>query len=89
MPDDPDCSAEDFLDADDELALRSMEDTPDVHITFDDREKVMLGGKEYVRSAQRFSDDEEELQVIYTYARRIDDKLICIITISGVRPVDK
>ena len=63
MPDDPDCSADDFLDADDELALRSMEDTPDVYITFDDREKVMLGGKEYVRSAQRFSDDEERITV--------------------------
>ena len=32
---------------------------------------------------------KKELLFIYTYARRIDDKLICIITISGVRPVDK
>ena len=89
MPDDSDFTADDFLDADDDLSIRSMEDWPDASVTFDDREKVMLCGKEYVRSTARFSDDEGESQVVYNYARRLDDKLICIICISGTKPVDE
>lgn len=75
--------------ADDDLAIRSMEDMPDASVTFDDRKIVKLGGKEYVRSTQRFHDDEGESQVMYNYARRLDDKLICIICISGTKPVDE
>ncbi|MBP5582166.1 MAG: hypothetical protein J6X85_10375 [Ruminococcus sp.] len=89
MPDDSDFTADDFLDADDDLSIRSMEEWPDASVTFDDREKVMLCGKEYVRSTARFSDDEGESQVVYNYARRLDDKLICIICISGTKPVDE
>ena len=89
MPDHPDCTADEYLDADDDLAIRSMEDKPDASVTFDDRKKVMLCGEEYIRSTQRFHDDEGESQVMYNYARRLDDKLICIICISGTKPVDE
>ena len=49
----------------------------------------MLCGNEYVRSTHRLSDEEGESQVIYNYARKLDDKLICIICISGTKPVDE
>ena len=89
MPDDSDFTADDYLDADDDLEKRSVEDWPDVTVTFDDRAKVMLCGNEYVRSTHRLSDEEGESQVIYNYARKLDDKLICIICISGIKPVDE
>ena len=69
--------------------IRSMEEKPDASVTFDDRKIVKLGGEEYVRSTQRFHDDEGESQVTYNYAIKLDDKLICIICISGTKPVDE
>ena len=89
MPDHPDCTAEDYLDAEDDLAIRSVEDESDVSVTFDDREEVMLCGNKYVRSTHKYSDDEGESQVMYYYARKLDDKLICIICISGTKPADE
>ena len=89
MPDNPDCTVDDYLDAEDDLAIRSVEDESDVSVTFDERKKVMLCGNEYVRSTQKYLDDEDESQIIYNYVRRIDAQLMCIICISGTKPVDE
>jgi len=84
MPDKPDCTAEDYLDASKDYLIRTAP-IPASDITFLERKTVTLCGHEYLREIVRIGD----YQLINTYARKIDDKTICNISISGAKPVSQ
>ena len=83
LPDNPDCTEEEYLDIERDYLKRTMP-VEGVKVDYTERKKVTLSGHEYLREICWI----EGVQILYTYARRIDDKMICVINISGIKPVD-
>ena len=81
VPDDSDYTEEEYLDDYIELMARAGEDDEDGWtIKSKDINKATLGGKEYVR-AKSVIDYHGNTEFNY-FARKIDDELMCIITMS-------
>ena len=70
MPDNPDCTADDYLDAEDELAIRSVEDVSDVNVTFDDRGKVIP----YLNSLEIYQLEKNVIIMLYLAMKDITKK---------------
>ena len=77
MPDKADCSEVDLLDAEKDYLLRTIP-MKDTKVTYGSREKVTLSGHEYLREICWI----ESTQILYTYARKIDDDLMCAVQIN-------
>lgn len=82
MPEVKDPTENDYLDAEKELTLRSMKEFGG-KAEYSDREKVSLGGKEYVKETCNLDNGD---QLVYTYVRKLDDDLMCVIMVSGYLP---
>ena len=81
VPDDPDYTENEYLD--DVFALYSRLSNEDHGIIMTElhRDQVTLCGNGYLRSEIEM-DDNGEIGHVYFYARRLDDDLMCIISIS-------
>jgi beta-glucosidase len=84
-PDRPDCTEEELLDDWKEF-LMGDGTPPGSEFEYEDREKVTLGGNEYVRDVCSMN-YEGTHQYYYDYARRLDDELMCIIEINGSKKI--
>lgn len=81
-PDDSDYTENDYLD--DYTGLMQREGAADEDgwtLEEKGREKVTLGGREYVR--EKVELDYHGKTDMYYYARKLDDRLMCIILLSG------
>ena len=81
IPNNPDCTEDEYLDVAKEF-LTGPGTPPYAEFEYEDRKKVDLGNKEYLRDVCTVSADGIH-QYYYDYARRIDDDLVCIIEING------
>jgi len=82
-PDDPDYTAEEYLDDYVDICMRmGAADDDGWSMVVQKSVKVTLGGKEYVRVSAL--QDWHGKQHMNWYARKLDDDLMCIILISGV-----
>ncbi len=91
VPDDNDYTEEKYLDDFKEF-FRGLVEGEGGEMTYNERVKVKLGDKEFVRESFKTKYDEDENdddehddeQYGYYYVRKIDDKLMCIIEIDGI-----
>ena len=81
IPHNPDCTEDEYLDIAKEF-LTGPGTPPYAEFEYEEREKVNLGNKEYLREVCSLRADGMH-QYYYDYARRIDDDLISIIEING------
>ncbi|MBO4460919.1 MAG: glycoside hydrolase family 3 protein [Clostridiales bacterium] len=88
MPDVPDCSENDYLDAEQDFMMRTLE-KQGFKAEFKDRTTVTLGGNDYVRATYDLDLGEmgSGIQTVHTYVRKIDNDLMIVITVSGILPV--
>ena len=78
FPNSSDAAAEDVLDV-----YRERNDGSGAK--YEDRAKVSLGGAEYVREVFSFeASDFDPAHYNYMYARKLDDGLVCLISISTI-----
>lgn len=82
MTDNLDCTEEEYLDALKTYLTGLFTEVGGV-IEYEDRVKVTISGKEYVREVARITMQGQE-QYDYFYVRKLDDNLISIIEINGI-----
>ncbi len=82
MTDNLDCTEEEYLDAFKTYLTGLFTEVGGV-IEYEDRVKVTISGKEYVREVARITMQGQE-QYDYFYVRKLDDNLISIIEINGI-----
>lgn len=85
-PDDTDYTADDYLDDYEAFVTEMIPSEVEVK-TDKERKKVNLGGNEYIRDTIEMSFDGGG-QMLYFYARKIDEKLMSIIEVNGIGEVD-
>ena len=84
MPDDPNYLTNEYLD-DFKDFLQRLSDRCGVPQEYDERVKVVLGGKEYVREIVRAPGFN---QYFYFYVRKLDDDLMLVIEVVGIADKD-
>ncbi|MBO4927371.1 MAG: glycoside hydrolase family 3 protein [Clostridiales bacterium] len=85
-PDDPDYTEEKYLDDYAEYFTASVAFVG-INTNYESREKVILGGVKYTKDTCKVSGYGAN-QYVYRYARRIDDQVMCIVSIEGLDQPD-